>query len=246
SRSTTIDGAPITYMIAFAAATAVFSFIPISVAMASGGAFPMSQGINPLVGIILGPIAGAITSLIGTSVGVILAPHTAGIPALTLMGATVSSFIAGCFVRKGPRAWWFVPVALYSIINYIFYAGRAVFQNGVEPWIAIVASIISWSSLLIFILPTRRFVAKFLTSENITRLSIGFFLVSWTASSLGTLSQAVIAYWMLNWPEEVWIFFIPVLPYEAAVRSIVGVVIGAGIVTGMRSTGMMKPRNALY
>ena len=50
-----IDGAPIAYIVVLAAVVAALSFIPFSVILASGGSFPMSQGIYGLVGWILGP-----------------------------------------------------------------------------------------------------------------------------------------------------------------------------------------------
>lgn len=241
-----IDGAPITYVIAFAAVTAVFSFIPISVQMGTGGAFPMSQGINPIVGVILGPIAGAIATLIGTSVGVILAPHTAGIPFLTVMGCVVASFAAGCFGRIGPRWWWFIPVAAYSVVNYALYAGRAVVVNGVPPEFALFGAAITWVSIFLFVSPWRKRFIAMVQGDDLRAVAVGFFWITLIASSLGMISISVISYWMFNWPTEIWIMFIGVLPMEGVMRGLVGAVIGTGIVAGMRATSMTKPRKSLY
>jgi hypothetical protein len=57
-----IDGTPIAYIVVLAAVVTALAFIPFSVVMASGGSFPMNQGIFGLIGWIMGPIAGAITA----------------------------------------------------------------------------------------------------------------------------------------------------------------------------------------
>src|SRR5512136_1789818 len=93
--SATIDGAPVAYIVVLAAVVTVLAFIPFSVILASGGSFPLSQCIYPLVGWILGPIAGAIACGVGALVGMFLAPHTAGVPAVRLWGAIIAGFAAG-------------------------------------------------------------------------------------------------------------------------------------------------------
>src|SRR4051794_6969248 len=90
--SAAIDGAPVAYVVVLAAVVTTLAFVPLSVTLASGGSFPMSQGVYALVGWVLGPIAGAVAAGIGTLVGVVFAPHTAGIWPLTVFGAVSASF----------------------------------------------------------------------------------------------------------------------------------------------------------
>ena len=89
-----IDGAPVAYIVVLAAVVTALAFIPFSVVLASGGSFPMSQGIFGLIGWVLGPIAGAVASGIGTLIGVFVAPHTAGVWPVSVYGAVVTSFAA--------------------------------------------------------------------------------------------------------------------------------------------------------
>ena len=74
-----IDGAPIAYVVALTAVVAALGFVPFSVILGSGYSFPLSQAVYPLVGWILGPIAGAVAAGTGRLVGVFIAPHTAGV-----------------------------------------------------------------------------------------------------------------------------------------------------------------------
>jgi hypothetical protein len=39
---------------------------------------------------------------------------------------------------------------------------------------------------------------------------------------------------------------IPIIPFENLVRAAVGMVIGSGVITGLRAIGLVKPQNALY
>jgi hypothetical protein len=56
----------------------------------------------------------------------------------------------------------------------------------------------------------------------------------------------VISYFMFNWPEEVWITLIPVMPFENLIRSVVGTIIGIGVISGLRAIGLVKAREAIY
>ncbi len=55
-----------------------------------------------------------------------------------------------------------------------------------------------------------------------------------------------ITYTLFNWPEEVWLALIPIIPVENLVRAIVGIVIGVGVISGLRAIGLVKPTEALY
>jgi hypothetical protein len=102
--SASVGGAPIAYVVVLAAVIAVLSFIPFSVALSAGSSFPMAQGAYPLMGWLLGPAGGAAASGMGSLVGIFLAPHTAGIPWLTVGGAAAGALFASCLVSRGRRA----------------------------------------------------------------------------------------------------------------------------------------------
>ena len=122
----TIDGAPVAYTVVLAAVVAVLALIPFSIILATGGSFPMSQGVWPLVGWLLGPVAGAVASGIGTTVGLFIAPHTAGVPLVSIVNSIVNSFAAGTMVIGEGRKRWWIPVAVLCIIAWILFVGRAI------------------------------------------------------------------------------------------------------------------------
>ena len=241
-----IDGAPIAYIVVLAAVVLVLAFIPFSVVLASGGSFPLSQGIFPLVGWLLGPIAGAIASGIGTLVGVFLAPHTAGVPAVSILNAVIASLAAGSMVVGGRRKNWWIPLTVIFVVALLLYAGRAVVQNGVSLWAAIGGSFLDWSGLLLFALPTRVLVARWIGDKSLAKTALGLFIGTWMIAGVAHLVSSMITYFMFNWPEEVWVTLIPIIPFENLLRSVVGTVIGTGVIAGLRAINLVKPTEAIY
>ena len=242
-----IDGAPLTYMIALAAVVVALSFFPMSVILVTGGSFPISQGVLGLVGWILGPVAGAVTSGIGGLIAIFLAPHTAGpIPILRIVGNAIASFAAGAMLVKQARKNWWLVIWIIGLISLIIYLGRAILLNGVGIWPAVAASFVDWSALLLYALPTRTLVADWIQSKNMGRVALGLALGTWTVYGLSHLVLTAIYYSMFNWPEIQFYPLIAAIPFENLLRSAVAVVIGSGVIAGLRAIGLVKPDNAVY
>lgn len=243
----TIDGAPVTYIVTLAAVVAVLGFIPFSVVLGLGGSFPMSQGVTPLVGWLLGPIAGAIASGIGRTVSSFAAPYTSIYgPSASIWGTAIASFAAGSMVTKGPRSWWWMPLSLLFVVEFGLLIGRATLVNGVAVQIAILTLFVNWSAILLFVLPTRTLFARWIGSEDLRRVTAGLFFGTWMIAGLSHLSVTVILYYIVNWPAEVWATLIPVIPVEHFFRCLIGAVIGVGVIAGLRSIGLVKPTEAIY
>jgi hypothetical protein len=242
-----IDGAPVSFIVVMAALVTALSFVPLSVVMGSGGSFPLSQAILPLVGVLLGPIAGAVASGIGALAGVFLAPHTAGIPPVTIIGAMFASFTAGSFIRviQGRRNWW-IPVSVITILVWILVSYRALVTNGVPINIFLLFSLMQISAMLLYVLPTRILISKWLSSTSPVWLSVGMFLITWVSDGLMLILSGGVTYLLFSWPAEVFAMLIPMVPLEHALRSFAGTVIGVGVVLGLRAIGVVKPKQALY
>jgi hypothetical protein len=241
-----IDGAPVAYIVVLAAVVVALAFFPMSVVLASGGSFPMYQGILGLVGWVLGPIAGAVSTGIGALIAVFLAPHTAGVPFITIWGSIVAAFAAGTMVVGDKRKGWWFWVFLYSLVSYLYFIGRALFLNGIGLWPTIAGSFVDWSAILLFALPTRNLFAQWIHSKNWALVIAGLALGTWMVFGVTHAAQSAISYHMFNWPEEVWVMLIPLIPFENLMRSAVGVVIGGGVIAGLRAIGLVKPEHAIY
>ena len=241
-----IDGSPVAYIVVLAAMITGLAFIPLSVVIGSGKSFPMSQAVYPLVGWLLGPIAGAIGTGLGALIGVLLALHTTTVPAATVLGAMVGSFSAGSMVVSGRRKWWYMPLSLLLLVIYALYAGRAILLNGVGVGAVLLGSFINWSALLLYILPTRKLAAGWIGDTGLRRVAAGLFLGTWIAAGLAHMTAATMVYYVINWPEAAWLAMAPLAPLEHLIRCLVGAVIGTGVIAGLRAIGVIKPTEAVY
>ncbi len=242
-----IDGAPVSYMIVLAAVVVALSYFPLSVIIALGGSFPISQGVLGLVGWVLGPVAGAVTSGIGALIGIFLAPQTAGpIPILRIWGSLIASFAAGTMVIGAKRRGWWFWVWLYASLSFLYFIWRAVFLNSVNLWVVIASSFIDWSSLLLLALPTRTLFAKWINSKNYRLVLAGLGLGTWISYGISHICLTAIFYHIHNYPEIRFYEVIFAAPFENVMRAIIGMVIGGGVIAGLRSIGLVKPANAIY
>ncbi len=241
-----IDGAPVAYIVVLAAVLCALAFIPFSVVLASGGSFPVSQGVFALVGWILGPIAGAVAAGVGALLGVFLAPHTAGVPVVTVYGGMIASFSAGVMVLGAKRKTWWIGIAVLALIAFAIYAGRALVVNGVPLGIAVAELLSIETAIILWILPTRTLIARLIHDQNIAKVAAGLFVGTWMCWGLANVCQAAVTYMMFNWPTEVWVTLIPIVPMETLFRSLIGMVIGTGVIAGLRAIGLVKPETSLY
>jgi len=240
-----VDGAPVAYLIVLAAVVTVLAFIPFSAVLGMGGSFPMSQGVYSLVGWILGPLAGAVSSGIGTLIGVFVAPHTTRVWYVSVMSALITSFAAGAMAAGGKRrGWWLLPFVL-GVLGFVVYVGRGL-QNGVALSTALMTTFVNWSALILYLLPTRTLFARWIASTSLLKLATGLFLGTWMTYGLAHVCAGAITYLMFNWPAEVWMTLIPIIPVEFATRGAIGAVIGTGVIAGLRAIGLVKPTHAAY
>ena len=245
--SAAIDGAPIAYVVVLAAVVTALAFIPFSIQLGLGGSFPMYQGILGLMGWVLGPIAGAITSGVGALIGAFVAPHTSRVWFVSVIGAIVAPFAAGTMKTENEkRKNYWIGVTVVTIIAMVIYLGRAIFVNGIALQWAVLASFVNWSSLLLFIFPTRTLVAKWIGSKNVGLLAAGLALGTWICYGLAHTVQNAFTYTMFNWPEEIWVALSALIPIEFIARAGIAAVIGTGVIVGLRAIGLVKPTEAIY
>ncbi|PZO39644.1 MAG: hypothetical protein DCF19_13770 [Pseudanabaena frigida] len=245
--SAAIDGAPIAYIIVLAAVVTVLAYVPFSITLGSGKGMPLSQSIYPLLGWVLGSWAGALASGIGAFIGIFLAPHTAGsVPVISLWGAAIASFAAGAMGSNPKRKYWYLGLTVLFAIELAVYAYLAIARNGIPINTFILGAFIDWSAVFLFVLPTRTLFARLISSSDIAKVAIGIFGGTWMICGLAHLSQVAFTYYLFNWPEPVWNMLIPIIPIENAMRGLSGLVIGTGVISGLRAINLVKPKEAIY
>lgn len=240
-----IGGAPVAYVIVLATVIAVLSFIPFSIVLSGGSSFPMAQGVYSLNGWLLGPWAGFVSSVVGSLVGVFLAPHTAGIPWLAVSGAGLAALVAASLHPTGRNRLW-AAISLLVLFGWFSFYHYAVTLNGVKPAVFFLCYLTHLSSTLLFLFPTRRWIGRALRSPDLKKVAVGLFFGTWISASLMMFYMSWLSYILLTWPEEVFYIFFVMVPLENAARSVIGAVIGTGVIAGLRSMALVKPPHASF
>jgi len=240
-----IGGAPVAYVIVLATVIAVLSFIPFSIVLAGGSSFPMAQGVYSLNGWILGPWAGFVASSIGATVGVFLAPHTAGIPWLSMSGAGLAALVAATLHPTGRQRIW-VGISALILTGWVLFYYQAVLLNGVDAGVFFLSYATHLISTVLLLSPARRWIGRALRSKSLKRVAVGLFLGTWISASLMMFYMSWLSYALLTWPEEVFYIFFVVVPLENTARSVIGAVIGTGVIAGLRSMSLVKPPHANF
>ena len=241
----TIDGAPIPYVVVLAAVVTALSFVPFSIALGGGTAFPLAQVVYPLCGILLGPIAGAVAAGIGAGIGIFVAPHTAGtMPIETVIVVMAGAFAAGAIVRGPERTKWWMPPVFLALANFIASSLFAVLVVGVEFRILLASLVTVIVAFALWLLPTRKLFAHWVGSKKLVLVFLGTAFITLLGYTVST--NIGIGYFINPWPNEVWAMLIPIIPVENLFRMIVGAIIGTGIIVGLRAIGLVKAKWATY
>jgi hypothetical protein len=181
----------------------------------------------------------------GTVVGIFLAPHTAGVPWISTVGAASAPLYAAAIVPRGRRLLGAV-LSVAAILWIVLYWQHAIVRNGVSPRIVVYASASNLFAVALFISPARRWMGRLIVDPDLKKVALGLFFATWTASALMMAEEAVPTYYLLNWPQAVFEIFIPVIPLEQTVRSFIGMIIGTGVIAGLRAMAIVKPAAASY
>lgn len=240
-----IAGSPASYIALLAAVTAVLQMIPFSVVLGPGVSFPLSLAISGLIGVLLGPWAGTLSVLIGSGIGVMIAPHTAFMGPLTIL-VLAAGALAGGLMSHGKKLWVAGYLIAASVIWWVLYLVTAGMPKNLvvmlQPWRYLVAA----AMLLIPGLAEK--ATTMLRSPNKLSLAmaLGFFI--WISSQVDhTLSSIIGNQLIFQIPEEVWqILIVGVIGAERGALTLVGMVIGTGVITGLRQMGVRRPENSVW
>jgi hypothetical protein len=238
-----ISGAPVAYVSMLAAVVAGLSLIPFSIVLGTGGGtFPLSEALFALIGIILGPGAGAVTVLVGRLIGIGLAPYTAGSGVLSACCAVIGPVASGTMCQPGGR--WIVPWLLCTLC-YAAYISRALTLDVTVP-LALITTAANWLALLLWVSPLRGLAVRWLRSPVGPRMVIGLALITYIATNAVNVVNATIEYFRVGWPAPVWVVLAPLIPLERLGLTCVGTVIGVGVIRGLRQVNLIKAENAGY
>ena len=212
----------------FAAVQAVVSVIPFSIAIGVSGSITLGVVTAPLIGLLLGPVSGGFSVLVGSLVGLFLNPAGAIFGVLTPLPSALGAMATGC-VRNNRS---YVPGAIILVSVGAFYShpfGRAALFY---PWLNVVAMLLAFS-------PIANLAASYLATAELKKTTFAVAL----AALIGTLTDHIfgsaLAIWYYNLPPDIWNLVMYVYPLERVATVGIVTVIGTSVYYRLKRSGMM-------
>jgi hypothetical protein len=174
-----------------------------------------------LIGIILGPNLGFLTSLLGNLISWIL-PSTTVLGLLLVLPGALASFMSGALTRRAGRIDWRAAVAIMALLNLLWY----VTPLGVE---APLYPVLHWAALGIMLLSRGR-ISEALREGSSKKMTLAITLSSFAATMADHMSGNIIFISALG-------LVIPLSTVEEALNTIglIGVTLG---IPSMSVTGL--------
>ena len=240
-----VKNAPKTKIIALISIfTALYSVLRILPTMpmigSSGNWFSVSDVIAPLYGIILGPLAGGLSTIFGTFVAIAM-----GRPVLFMfldfLPATVAAVSVGLLIKNK----WIYAVGLNVVLlsAFLIHPNTSIFVDYSTvslpfAWLHIVA-------LIVLVSPLGRKVAQWVKTNETTKIAIGiaimFFIGTMMQHLMGNLLYETIMAQPLGFiPVESypanWLVVFPLYPIERTILVFFGTIIGTPLIRILKKT----------
>lgn len=251
----------ITVIAIFAALYAVISRLPGIPIFGGGSKIELVVILDPIVGILLGPWIGGLTSLLGNFVAWII-PSVSFYGFLNLPVGPVAAVVSGSLARNTKNANWKFAVAIYAVLMGFWYLtapGRAVLYYPFLHWTAFALIVVFRDRICSFleadvnhkkalgatICCFSSIMANSMAGNLIYIASVGWFIsleaVKDTLKNLGF-------FWLKSGlpppPDDplgaIFAIYLPITIVERLLMTIITVYLVYGLIFALRKSGIMK------
>ena len=217
----------------FTALYVVLSFVKISPILGlSGPAITAADVVAPIMGILLGPYVGVLSTLLGGAIGFSVGSLTY----FSLVAGVATAFSAGMIQIKKR----IVSIVTYVSLFFLFAFFPTVGTFWLFPWNAWFQIV----GLVVLISPLQFAAAGFLNSENDTKLGIGLFFTSLTCTLAGQIAGSLLFEVLTFSPatlQPIWTALTFIYPIERIVIASIATLIGIPLVKVLRSANLFSP-----
>jgi hypothetical protein len=214
----------------FTALYAVLGFLRISPIIGlTGQAITAAAIIAPIIGMLLGPYIGTLSTFLGGTIGFFLG----SLSYPSFAGGIAAAFCAG-MIRTGKRTIAAL-VYLTLLLLFAFYPviGPA-WMFPLETWFQIVG-------LIILLSPLQTIAKKFLDSQSSARLMYGFFLTCLVSTLAGQIAGSLVFEILAADPNVVmgsWPILTGLYPIERTIIALAAAFIGTALSRTLKSTSL--------
>ncbi|MGB9023418.1 MAG: hypothetical protein WCC94_08290 [Candidatus Bathyarchaeia archaeon] len=212
----------------FAAIQAVVTIIPFSIAIGVSGSITLGVVTAPLIGLLLGPLTGGFSVLVGALIGLFLNPAGAIFGILTPLPAALGALAAG-FIRKGRG---YVPAMIILLCVGAFYLhpfGRAAMFY---PWLNVVAMILAFS-------PVADLAANYFASNGLKKITFAVAIAGFVGTMTDHTFGSALAIWYYNLPTDIWNLVMYIYPVERIITVAIVTVVGTAVYYRLKLSGML-------
>ena len=214
--------------------------IPAFPILGTGANFTLANALNPLSGILFGPIAGALCSAAGGLIGFIIAPVKPMLGPVSSVIAMTTAFSAGCIAwSKWP------PVNINENGNFIFNGAIIVYFIGTILWFTqeigrsvIYIPVIFYGLGFAAAMAGIIFAGKMLAGKNHFLKFLGVWLCSFGGLIGGATIGNFFSLLFFRQPKEIWFTILLLAPVERAVFAAAAALAGVPLIAGLNKIGI--------
>jgi len=221
---TTIDVASISV---FAALYVVLGFIPLFYIFGAYGQFITAALIlAPITGILLGPVGGTLAITIGGIAGMSI---TGNMPmgVFTFLPGTFDALCVGLVFRGK----WYASAAIFAVFILAFAALPSIGTAKYFVWFHAFA-------LLILLSPASTLAKEYVKNNDPQKIVMGVGILAFMGVLIDHIVGSLFFQIISPIPQSVWEAVAFIYPIERVLVTIVATIIGAGIIKGIRASGL--------
>ena len=209
-----------------------FGFISISIRFGEGGSgWPMHDVLHPLLGILLGPVYGTISAVLGTAISEVVTPYTALDGLSPLLGGT-AALATGLLAqeRRGWKGLWGTMLAL-QVLYLVHGWGRAI---PFDVWVG--------NTLLVLLAlalagapPVRAWWRRHLTPSAWSwQTAAALYVLTFVGSAFSILPLWVFGMMTDPLPDQVWMMVTPAIYLERTLFPLLATLLGVALWPALR------------